>query len=49
MDVGPLGLLIAKMPERGRVEVEAVEAELTALRTAFRMGPTAEEAMLVEG
>lgn len=48
MEVGPLGLLIPKMPESGRAEVEAVAAavdeEVVAARTAVRIGPTADEA-----
>ncbi len=49
---GTLGLLIPKMPESGRAEVEAVAAavdeEVVAARTAVRIGPTADEAQLLE-
>jgi hypothetical protein len=45
MDVGPLGLLMPKMPESGRVDVEAV-ADVATLRTAVRIGPEEDASMV---
>lgn len=47
--MGPLGLLIPKMPESGRADVEAEAAvEVVTERIALRTGPIADDAAPTE-